>query len=168
MLTGELPFYRLYLTKDSRFLSVAAIEPQFWAGLCRLIDRQDLIQDQFSPEPRRTEVIKALQSSIASKTADEWFALMQEYKLPCAPLLNLDEVLNDPQARERNMILEKTLTARDQRPYVGSPCKIAGQDEIVLNPSPRLGQHSSELLKEVGYSASQFQRFIETGIVEQS
>ena len=168
MLTGELPFYRLYLTKDSRFLSVAAIEPQFWAGLCKLIKRQDLIPDQFSPQPRRTEVIEALQSAIATKTADEWFTLMKENKLPCTPLLNLDEVLKDPHSRERNMILEKTLTVSGQRLYVGSPCKIAGQDEIVLNPSPRLGQHSSELLKEVGYSAPQVQRFVETGIVEQS
>ena len=168
MLTGELPFYRLYLTKDSRFLSVAAIEPQFWAGLCTLIERPDLIPDQFSPEPRRTEVIETLQSIIATKTAHEWFTLMRENNLPCSPLLNLDEVLQDPHARERNMILEKTLMPATHRAYVGSPCKIAGQDEVVLKPSPRLGQHSSELLMEVGYSASEIQSFAQTGIIEQS
>jgi len=167
MLAGELPFYRLYPTKDSRFLSVAAIEPQFWAGLCRLIERPDLIPDQFSPEPRRSQVIEAFQSVIATKTADEWFTIMRENQLPCTPLLNLDEVLKDPHVRERKMILEQT-RATGQRAYVGNPCKIAGQDEVVLNPSPRLGQHSSELLREVGYSALEIQSFVETGIVEQS
>ena len=77
ILAGEFPFYRLYRTRDSGFLAVAAIG-QFWEGLCKLINRPDLLRDQFAPEPQRSEVIEAIQTVMATKTKDEWFQIMRE------------------------------------------------------------------------------------------
>ena len=168
MLAGELPFYRLYRTLGSGFLAVAAIEPQFWEVLCKLINRPDLIPDQYSSGSRRNEVIEAIQLALATKTSEEWFRIMREHKLPCTPLLTLDEVLKDPQARERHMLLEKGQSAGSRMTYVGSPCKIAGLETVDLIPSPRLGQHSAELLRQVGYSESEIRNLIETGVTEQS
>jgi crotonobetainyl-CoA:carnitine CoA-transferase CaiB-like acyl-CoA transferase len=168
MLAGELPFYRLYRTRDSGFLAVAAIEPQFWEELCKLINRPDLLQDQYSSGSRRNEVIEAIQLALATKTSEEWFRIMREHKLPCTPLLRLDEVLKDPQARERHMLFEKDQSAVSRMTYVGSPCKIAGLETVDLIPSPRLGQHSAELLRQVGYSESEIRNLIETGVTEQS
>lgn len=168
MLAGKLPFYHLYRTKDSSFLSIAAIEPQFWEGLCRIIRRPDLIPDQYSPEPRRTEVTEALQSIFETKTSVEWFQLMHENKLPCTPLLDLDQVVKDRHVHERKMILEKKRTGTGPMAYLGNPCKIASLDEVTLNPSPKLGQHSCELLRELGYSELEIQAFIESGVTAQS
>jgi crotonobetainyl-CoA:carnitine CoA-transferase CaiB-like acyl-CoA transferase len=168
MLTGELPFYRLYRTRDSGYLAVGAIEPQFWEGLCKLIDRPDLIPDQYSPEPRESEVVEGIQSAMATKTSGEWFRIMREHQLPCTPLLTLDEVLKDQQVRERHMLFEKDQTSTSRITYVGSPCKFAGLETVYLIPSPKLGQHSRELLKEAGYSESGIRNLIETGVVEQS
>jgi crotonobetainyl-CoA:carnitine CoA-transferase CaiB-like acyl-CoA transferase len=167
MLAGELPFYRLYRTLDSRFLAVGAIEPQFWEELCKLINRPDLTPDQYSSGPRRKEVVEAVQSALARKTSQDWFRMMCEHELPCTPFLTLDEVLKDPHVRERHMLLAKDQTG-SRLTYVGSPCKIAGLDEINLISSPELGQHSTELLKEIGYSQSEIQHLVETGILQQS
>ena len=164
MLAGELPFYHLYRTRDSKLLAVGAIEPQFWEELCKLIKRPDLLPDQYSPEPRRTEVVEAIQSVIVEKTSDEWFRIMQE--LPCTPLLTLDEVLKDSHARKRHMLFEKEqVPATSQITYVGSPCNISGGGAVDLSPSPKLGQNSVELLEEIGYSRSKIKDFIESRVI---
>jgi len=167
MLAGELPFYRLYRTLDSRLLAVGAIEPQFWEELCRLINRPDLIRDQYSSGPRRELVVEAIQSALATKTSQEWFRIMRELGLPCTPFLALDEVLKDPHVRERGMLLRRDRTS-SRLTYVGNPCKITGMDQIKLISSPELGQHSTELLRQIGYSKSEIEHLVETGVLQTS
>jgi crotonobetainyl-CoA:carnitine CoA-transferase CaiB-like acyl-CoA transferase len=165
MLTGDIPFYRLYRARDSKLLALGAIESQFWEGLCKLIKRPDLLADQYSPDPRRTEVVKAVQSAFATKTRDEWFRIMLKHNLPCTPVLTLDEVIKDPHARSRQMILQKDHSRRTKTRYVGNPCKISGAGSVELSPSPRLGEHSVELLKEIGFSDSRIRSFIASGVI---
>ena len=165
MLGGDSPFYRLYRTRDSKLVAIGAIESKFWEGLCKLIKRPDILQDQYSPEPRRSEVIKVIESAFLTKTADEWFRIMSEHDLPCTPILSLDEVSRDPQARSRQMILEKEPSGSSRVPYVGNPCKISDLGQIELSPSPKLGEHSAEILREIGYSNSTIQNFIESGVI---
>jgi crotonobetainyl-CoA:carnitine CoA-transferase CaiB-like acyl-CoA transferase len=165
MLGGDSPFYRLYRARDSKLLAVGAIESKFWEGLCKLIKRPDLLPDQYSSEPRRTEVIKAIESAFATKTADEWFRIMSEHDLPCTPILSLEEVIRNPQVRSRQMILEKDSSGSSKLSYVGNPCKISDLGRVDLSPSPRLGEHSAELLHEIGYSDSRIRSFIEAGVI---
>ena len=165
MLGGDSPFYRLYRARDSKLLALGAIESKFWEGVCKLIKRPDLLPDQYSPEPRRTEVIKAIESAFVTKTAEEWFHMMVDQGLPCTPILSLDEVIRDPQARSRQMILEKGSTGSSKFSYVGNPCKISDIGQVDLSPSPRLGEHSAELLHEIGYSHSTIRSFIEAGVI---
>jgi crotonobetainyl-CoA:carnitine CoA-transferase CaiB-like acyl-CoA transferase len=167
MLAGELPFYRLYRTLDSRYLAVGVIEPQFWEELCRLIDRPDIIPDQYSSGSRRESVVEAVQSALATKTSREWFRIMRELGIPCTPFLVLDEVLRDPHVRERGMLLRRDQTS-GRLTYVGNPCKIRGLDQISLISSPELGQHSTELLRQIGYSKSEIEHLVETGVLQRS
>jgi crotonobetainyl-CoA:carnitine CoA-transferase CaiB-like acyl-CoA transferase len=165
MLGGDSPFYRVYRARDSKLLALGAIESKFWEGVCKLIERPDLIPDQYSPEPRRTEVIKAMESAFLTKTGVEWFRIMSEHDLPCTPILSLEEAITDPQARSRQMILEKDPTGSSKVSYVGNPCKISDIGQVDLSPSPRLGEHSAELLHEIGYSDATIQSFIEAGVI---
>jgi crotonobetainyl-CoA:carnitine CoA-transferase CaiB-like acyl-CoA transferase len=165
ILEGNIPFYRLYRARDFKLLALGAIESQFWEGLCKLIKRPDLLADQYSPDPRRTEVVKAIQSAFATKTRDEWFRIMLKHNLPCTPVLTLKEVVKNPHARSRQMILQKDHSRRTKTPYVGNPCKISGLGSVDLSPSPRLGEHSVELLKEIGFSDSRIQSFIAARVI---
>jgi crotonobetainyl-CoA:carnitine CoA-transferase CaiB-like acyl-CoA transferase len=165
ILAGAVPFYRLYQTRDSKFMAVGAIELQFWEELCRTLQRPDLIPDQYADEPRRSQVIEAIQSVFSTKTSEEWFRLVRERQLPVTPLLSLDEVLNDAQAHERQMVLRKGET-HPQITYVGNPCKITNLDPLELIESPRLGQHSAELLQEIGYANSEIKSLLDAGVIE--
>jgi len=165
MLAGDSPFYRLYRARDSKLIAVGALESKFWDGVCKLIERPDLLPDQYSPEPRRTEVIKGIESALLTKTADEWFRIMSEHDLPCTPILSLEEAIRDPQARSRQMILEKDPTGSSKVSYVGNPCKVSDLGQVDISPSPRLGEHSTELLHEIGYSDATIRSFIEAGVI---
>ena len=167
MLAGDLPFYRLYRTLDSGFLAVGAIESQFWEEFCKLINRPDLIPDQYSSGFRRKQVVEAVQAALATKTSEEWFRAMREHAIPCTPFLTLDEVLENPHIHERQMLLTKDQTGSGLI-YVGNPCKITGLDPVNIVPSPDLGQHSTEFLKGLGYSQHEIQHLIDTGILQQS
>ncbi|HXX72174.1 MAG TPA: CaiB/BaiF CoA-transferase family protein [Candidatus Acidoferrales bacterium] len=164
MLGGDAPFYRLYRTRDSRLVALGAIEAKFWEGFCKLIDRPDLQPDQYSSEPRRTEVINAIQSVFLAKSADEWFKIMSKHGLPCTPILSLDEAVRDPQVRSRKMILDKDSMEERKFAYLGNPCKISGLGEVDLSPSPRLGEHSATILQEIGYSDTAIRGFAEDGV----
>ena len=168
LLAGDSPFYRLYRSRDSKLLALGAIEPKFWEGVCRLIKRPDLIPDQYSPDPRRTEVIEAIQSAFVTKTADEWFRIMAEHDLPCTPILSLEEAIKGPQAKSRKMILKNNARDSSEVRYVGNPSKVSDVGRVNLSHSPRLGEHSVEILKQVGYSTAAIQHFIEAGVIQQA
>jgi crotonobetainyl-CoA:carnitine CoA-transferase CaiB-like acyl-CoA transferase len=164
MLGGASPFYRLYRAGDSKLLALGAIESKFWEGVCKIVQRPDLLPDQYSPEPRRTEVTKAIESAFLTRAADEWFHIMSEHDLPCTPVLGLEETMKDPQALSRQMIIQKGQTGSRKLSYIGNPCKISGLGQLDLTPSPKLGQHSTEILHEIGYSDATIRRFAKAGI----
>jgi crotonobetainyl-CoA:carnitine CoA-transferase CaiB-like acyl-CoA transferase len=168
LLGGGSAFYRIYRTKGSSLLAVGAIESKFWEGLCNLINRPDLIPEQYSPEPRRTEVNKAIETALATKTANEWFHIMSEQDLPGTPILNVNEAVNDPQTQSRHMILEKDSGRSAKVPYLGNPCKISGITQVDLSPSPKLGEHSTEILRELGYADVEIRKLSQSGIVYSS
>jgi formyl-CoA transferase len=93
---------------------------------------------------------------------------MREHQLPCTPVLTLDQVLKDPQARERQMIVKGGKESIKGTTYIGNPCKISGLGKTKVVRSPKLGQHTSLLLKKIGYTQSNVKGFIEAGIVQQS
>jgi alpha-methylacyl-CoA racemase len=84
-LTGELPCYHVYAVPGG-FLTVAALEPDFWAEFCRVIGREDLVPRQFDGE-----AVAAVQTVLASATREEWVARFGERDVCVEPLLRVDE-----------------------------------------------------------------------------
>jgi len=84
-LTGEVPCYHVYAVADG-FLTVAALEPDFWAAFCRAIDREDLKDRQFDPA-----AIEAVQATLRPATRAEWAARFGDQDVCVEPALRLDE-----------------------------------------------------------------------------
>src|SRR5690349_6339792 len=127
-LAGRYPCYRVYRCKDGGYYSVAALEPKFWAALCGALDRPDLADLQFS-EDASTHV--EVEGIFASKTRDHWARTLSTVDACCEPVLDLDEVPRHPQIAARRL-----LDGREER------------------PAPRLGEHTAEVLAEVGVDAT--------------
>src|SRR5712691_2382572 len=87
-LTGELPCYRVYAVADG-FLTVAALEPDFWAEFCRVIGREDLVARQFD-----ASAISEVQATLQSAPRAEWMVRFADLDVCVEPVLRLDEIEN--------------------------------------------------------------------------
>ncbi len=151
-LTGHWPCYHVYATRDGRHVTVGAYEPHFWATLCRHFGREDFVADQWS-ETRREEILAFFEAAFREKTMAEWVAELGPQDICFGPVLNLAEAYEDPQLRHRGMIAEADGPAGPQ-PYVGCPVKLSETPAAVRTPPATFGQHTGDVLHQLGYTAA--------------
>jgi crotonobetainyl-CoA:carnitine CoA-transferase CaiB-like acyl-CoA transferase len=160
-LTGGYACYRLYRTGDDRYLTVGALEPQFWEALCRKLDCEDFIADQYGPRERQDEMGERLQAIFAMRTRDEWLAEFRDVAACVGPVNDVGEALDDPQVRHRDMVAK--VKGRPVGP--GPPLKLSGLQGGAKIPAPGLGEHTAAVLQELGVDDQEFQRLRATGVI---
>jgi crotonobetainyl-CoA:carnitine CoA-transferase CaiB-like acyl-CoA transferase len=156
-LNGALPCYNIYATADDKWLSVACTEPWFWRKLCSVLGCEEYSSEQFNPE-KFPEMFDLLRKRFKEKTRDEWFAELKGQDICATPVYGMDEALADPHTRARGMIAEIEDPAYGTIQQVGIAPKFSETPGSVRTPAPRTGQHTEEVLLEVGYSAEEITR----------
>ena len=147
-LSGDHPCYRIYPAADG-WLTVGALEPQFWQALCHALERPDLLDGAFASGDRRTEVIAALDEIFTTKTRTEWMEFFGDRDVCVAPINDFTEALQDEQMRARQMVVEGELAGWGSWTHIGNPIKLTSNDaELVRRPPPGLGEHTDEVLAE--------------------
>lgn len=121
-LAGRYACYRVYECKDGRYYSVGALEPKFWSALCGALERPDLVDRQLEED---LGIQREMERIFAGRTRDEWEQALSVVDACCEPVLGIEEVASHPQVVARR-VLERTGRA------------------------PRLGEHTEEILKELG------------------
>jgi crotonobetainyl-CoA:carnitine CoA-transferase CaiB-like acyl-CoA transferase len=91
VLSGRLACYNVYRCADGRYVALGALERKFWANLCRELGRDDLIGDQYAPEPRQSEIKGALSGIFATRPAGEWFDRLGARDCCLTPVRSLPE-----------------------------------------------------------------------------
>lgn len=147
-LSGRYPFYSVFETADGGWVAVGALEPVFWADLCRALDRPELVGLQFAPEAERATVFQALERDFAARTTAEWSAFFQEHDLAADCVEELAAVHADPQLAERHMLV---LAGGGDAPVllVASPLRAAGLAGPDPAPAPELAADTRRVLRSV-------------------
>lgn len=154
LLSGYNAFYRLYPTKDGRYVSFAPLEIKFWNNFCKGINRPDLMGKQFDSEI----CDKELPIIFIQKTQLEWSDWFSDNDVPGAPILTVGEALS---VKSRTQEIDHPVAGKVN--VLSSP--FLDQSEYIhTKPPPLLGQHSREILKELGY-LNEFSRLKEQGII---
>jgi crotonobetainyl-CoA:carnitine CoA-transferase CaiB-like acyl-CoA transferase len=157
-LSGGAPFYNVYETKDRRFISIASLEPKFWVELCKVLGVEEY-QDQQITSPEVSQRIRTdLTEKFREKKQDEWVKILNEREIPCAPVYDVSEVPADPQVRARKMIFEMETEAFGKLNQLATPIRISHNPLIVRSGPPKLGQHTLEILRGIGYSTKDVER----------
>ncbi len=161
-LSGRYACYQVYATKDGRHMSLGALEPKFWKNFCEAVGKKDLILKQFIEGDERVRIIQEIKDLFKTKTQKEWSDFFKEIDACCEPILTLDEVFQHPQVLHRKMLIEYEHPVEGRVRQVGNPIKSSLFPFAVPAPSPQWGEHTIEVLKEIGYSEVDIQRFKET------
>jgi crotonobetainyl-CoA:carnitine CoA-transferase CaiB-like acyl-CoA transferase len=159
---GGNALYRLYETRDAKWVVLAGGEAKFAANLLTALGRPDLIERCARPAgPDHRPVIAFLDQAFRTKTQEEWVAWFEGRDICFAPVRDLREALDDPQLRAREMVLV------DDRgwEHIGIPVKFAGEPGRVNFDVARHGEHGAEILRGLGYRNEEVEDLVARGIV---
>ncbi|MCP3465521.1 CaiB/BaiF CoA-transferase family protein [Bradyrhizobium sp. CCGUVB23] len=102
----------------------------------------------------RAETLQYVQSVIATKTVAHWNAVLSEVGIPCSPINTLAQLLEHPHTKADTLIMQYDHPAAGRLNCVGHPVTFVGNERSPGLPPPMLGQHTDEVLKELGLSAA--------------
>ena len=162
-LLGCFPCYNIYKTKDGKYITIGALEPQFWARLCHKLNRQDLIEKQHEVSDN---IFNEVQRVFLSKTQTEWNDLLESEDVCYAPVLNLQETIQDLQARSRDMFIDNPAPGKRRIKEIGIAPKLSLTPGSIRRPSPAIGQDTEEVLKEIGIQPQEILELRSEGVIK--
>ena len=161
LLTGGVPCYGVYETKDARWLAVGALEVKFWRTLCATLGRDDLVGGQFATGDEGSRVRAELEAVFATDTLAGWTARLSGIDCCVSPVLTFDEALADAQFRARGMVV----TGPDGSRQYAPPFRLDPPASATVRSAPRQGEHSREILAEAGLAQAAIDALIADGVV---
>ena len=158
------PLKSTYTTRDGRMVMLMLLNPQpHWPGLCGMLEREELVDDpRFGDEDARLENAEALiaiiQEAIGARDWSHWEPLFNNWDAPWELIRSIHDLSEDPQVHANDMLLSLDIDGQPVR-LVAGPTAFDGRPvSVASRGAPGLGEHTGELLQEVGYSEAAIAR----------
>jgi crotonobetainyl-CoA:carnitine CoA-transferase CaiB-like acyl-CoA transferase len=147
--------YTHYETSDGKFVLFCAIEPKFWDHWCRAVGREDLLdhhRDDLVVDfgGGDGELGLDIQKVFHTKTQQEWMEVAIEHDIALGPALRFDEIQDDPHLRARGQVVTEQHPVFGDILTLGNPIVVPGET-FTIDSAPSHGQHTDEVLAELGY-----------------
>jgi len=172
---GELPqqeaasFQDLIYETTTGYIAIAVQNDREWQAIIRALDRPEWAEDpRFLTAELRQQNIDArldlIQSVIQTDSAEHWLARLEAHQVPCAPVLTRTEMLAHPQVQANDLLSHHDHPQAGTVRQTRAPARFSGYPEQPGQSAPGLGQNTSELLAECGYSGQDIQQMIDSGV----
>ena len=140
-----------------------------WASICKVIGQEDWITDpKYATPPARLphlmEIFGRIEQWTKTKTKFEAMDILNKYDIPCGPILSMKEIAEEPALRATGTVVEVEHPTRGKYLSVGNPIKLSDSPSDVKR-SPLLGEHTQEVLKQLGYTETQIAELREAKVI---
>jgi crotonobetainyl-CoA:carnitine CoA-transferase CaiB-like acyl-CoA transferase len=147
------------------YITLGSANDRLFERLCALLGRPEWTSEpDYANATLRVRNHVALAERIeritAADTRQHWLARLDEAGIPCGPINNYAEAFADPQIRAREMVVEIEHPTLGRLRTPGSPIKMSETPPVVARPAPLLGEHTREVLREVGYSDAEISTLV--------
>ena len=169
----NVPIMNFFQTKDDHWICIVARQGEAdWAPICRVIGREDLIEDERfnSSKARRknsVECVDILDEGFGRFTREEIAKRLDEHSIAWSPVQTLAEAAEDPQVKAAGGIVQVPSSAGDGSTYAApaSPVRFPGADDGPKGPSPSFGEHTRDVLVGLGLKPDAIDQLLKTGVV---
>lgn len=161
--------WRVFRTANS-YVVVGGLPENRWPAFCQAVGRPELehdphFADYFQRLAHLDELYAILDEIFLTKTNVEWMELLAAADCICAPVASYEDLLDDPQVRANEYIVDVDHPTQGRMPVVGAPWRFSDTPAQVAAAAPELGQHTEEILLELGYSWEQIEALREQGVL---
>lgn len=179
-LSGENPYpignshfvhvpYNSYRTRDGHII-LAVITDNFWQNLKKVVQVPEFEHEKYDTQPGRFAdkafIDATLNTLLATNTNAHWIRLLEEARIPCAPVNKFSDALNDSQVRHRNMVVDLHHPDGKKTQGPGHPIKMSRSNEESFSAAPHIGQHTDDVLSALlNFSVAEISELKSKGIV---
>lgn len=163
-LNGKLACYSVYETKDGRYISIGALEPQFWESICNFFGKDEFIKTQ-NVDDMQDEMFEFFSKQFLQRDLNEWIDQLRELNACITPVNTLNEVFQNPHVLHRKMVFEMEHPRLGTIKQLGFPIKMSDTPARVEKPAPELGQHNEEILAKLGYNVDNIKALRQRGVI---
>ncbi|WP_210542827.1 CaiB/BaiF CoA-transferase family protein [Rhodoferax sp. PAMC 29310] len=168
--------YQDFPTEDGAMLLAIGNDGQF-ARFCEAAGRPEWAADpRFGSNTLRVRhrevLIPAMQAHTRTQTTAQWIALLEKKAVPCGPINDIGQAFDDEQVKARGLHIKQAVasdlyerTAIESIAGVASPLRLTATPPVLIRPPPGLGEHTDEVLAELGLGASEMAALRATGVV---
>lgn len=161
--------YNTYKTRTG-FIIIACIGDAFYEKFLDVVPHPELRKEKYLKQPDRfadRELInRVIQEELLTDTAENWLAKLRAARIPCAPVNDFKQALENPQIRARGMVVDVALHDGEVIRVPGNPIKLSAAGEGSYAAPPRLGEHTDAVLGQfLGYRPQRIKELRETGAI---
>jgi formyl-CoA transferase len=161
--------YQALRTRNG-YLNLGAATQPTWEQLCRAIEREDLMDDDRFRAPwdrkaREQELADLLEETFSAQDTEHWLELLDNAGVVAGPIYNMEQVYRDPQVLAREMLVDTEDPELGTIHNIGVPVKLSATPGKIRRRAPALGEHSTEILLEHGFTQEGVENLLSGGVI---
>lgn len=161
-------FIDLIYETQTDYITVSTMTNDQWAGFCKAANREHLLEDERFKTPALRDVnaderLNLIQEALLERPAAEWLEILEDAGVPSAPVLTRRQMIDHPQVQASEIVIEHDHPHAGKLRQARPAARFEGTPTSIRHGAPLLGEHTYELLGELGYSEAEIDTMVDSG-----